>query len=84
MGLSNLMHGRQAPAQAGQQADPRQTVQQLQNNTGAMLQQAHVNVPQSLQRDPNAMINYLLQSGQVTQQQLQQAQQRMARFMGRK
>lgn len=57
-------------------------VQQLRANPMQFLQQAGFNVPSNL-NDPQAIIQHLMNSGQVTQAQFNQAQQ-MARSFGMK
>ena len=47
-----------------------QSMQQLKNNPAAILQQRGLNVPQGM-NDPQAIINYLTQSGQVPQSRIQ-------------
>ena len=55
-----------------------QMVQQLKSNPMAMLAR-RFRLPQDLQ-DPNDIINYLVQSGQVSQQQINSAYQAAQRF----
>lgn len=50
-----------------------QLVQQLRNNPMSMLSRAGLNVPQSV-NNPQAIIQHLLNSGQITQEQYNQAQ----------
>lgn len=38
------------------------------------------NIPQSMANDPNAILNHLLQTGQVSQQQVNTAYQMMQKF----
>lgn len=52
-----------------------QVIQQLMNNPPAFLRQAGMDVPDGM-RDPQQILNHLLQSGQVSNQ-------RMAQIMGR-
>ena len=57
-----------------------QMLQQFKQNPMQMLLQRKLNVPQNMANDPNAILNYLVQSGQVSQQQLNNAYQMMGRF----
>ena len=55
-----------------------QMVQQLKSNPMALLAR-RFRLPQNLQ-DPNDILNYLVQSGQVSQQQINSAYQAAQRF----
>ena len=77
MGLKNIR-------QNGQQPNPYQAAQALQQNTGAMLQKMNMNVPADMQKSPDSIAEYLIKTGRITPQQWQQAQQRAAQFRGRK
>ena len=55
-----------------------QMVQQLKSNPMAMLNQKF-NLPQNL-KDPQEIVQHLMNTGQVTQQQLNQAQQMAKQF----
>ena len=57
-----------------------QMLNQLRSNPAGMLQQAGFNVPTNL-NSPQDIIQHLMNSGQVNQQQLNQAQQ-MAQMLG--
>lgn len=78
MGLKNMMQ------MQGQQMDPNQVAQQLQSNTAGMLNQAHMNVPQGKQGSVNSIVQHLLQTGQITQKQWEEAQRKAAQFRGRR
>lgn len=54
-------------------ANPMQTLQQLKGNPIGVLKQAGYNVPEGM-NNPGQIINYLLQSGQITNPRLQMAQ----------
>ncbi len=58
-----------------------QMVNQLKSNPMQMILQSKLNVPQNLMNDPNAIINHLLQTGQVKQEQINNAYQ-IAQKMG--
>lgn len=55
---------------------------QIKQNPGAVLKQAGLNIPNGM-NDPRQIVNHLLQSGQVNQSRLAQAQQ-MAMRMGKR
>ena len=62
--------------------NPMGMLQSLKSNPGEVLKQAGFNVPDGM-NDPQAIINHLLQSGQVNNPRLQMAQM-MAQKMGLK
>jgi hypothetical protein len=55
-------------------------MQQLQQDPIGMAQKAGYNIPQNLAGNPQAMVQHLIQSGQVGGQKLQQAMQMMQRL----
>lgn len=55
-----------------------QMVSQLRANPAAILRQRGLNIPDGM-NDPQQIINYLLQSGQVSNNRLQMAQKMMRR-----
>ena len=59
-----------------------QMLQALQKNPMQFLMQRKLNVPQNIINDPNAIIQHLLSTGQVSQAQYNQANQ-MARQLQR-
>lgn len=59
--------------------NPMQMLQQLQRNPVQMLRQAGLNVPDNL-NDPNAIIQHLMNSGQVSQDAYNRARQMAAQF----
>ena len=61
------------------QINPMQMIQQLQANPMQFLQKAGFNVPSNL-NSPNDIIQYLMNSGQVSQQRYEQARQMAAQF----
>ena len=61
------------------QMNPMQMIQQLQANPMQFLQKAGFNVPSNL-NSPNDIIQYLMNSGQVSQQRYEQARQMAAQF----
>ena len=55
--------------------------QQLKQNPMQFLLQRRMNIPQGIpMNDPQAILNYLVQTGQVTQEQINSAYQAAQRF----
>lgn len=48
-------------------------LQSLQSNPMQFLMQRRFNIPQNVQSDPNAIVQHLLNTGQVSQEQYNQA-----------
>ena len=67
---------------AMQTANPMQMILQLRNNPVAFLQQRGLNIPSNL-NDPNAIIQHLMNSGQISQQSYDRARQMAQQFMRR-
>lgn len=59
--------------------NPMQMLQQLRQNPIQFLKNAGYNVPSNM-NDPNAITQYLMNSGQVTQEQYNRARQMAAQF----
>lgn len=57
-----------------------QMLQALQANPMQFLMQRRFNVPQNIANDPNAIVQHLMNTGQITQQQYNQAAQMANRF----
>lgn len=57
-----------------------QGLQQLKSNPMQYLMQRRMNVPAGIANDPSAILNYLLQTGQVSQAQVNHAYQQMEQF----
>lgn len=55
-------------------------IQQLRSNPIQFLAQRRLNVPANISADPNAILNHLLSTGQISQQQVNQAYQMAQRF----
>ena len=72
--MNNPMFGGNMPS-----VNPMQMLQQLRQNPVQMLRQAGLNVPDNL-NDPNAIIQHLMNSGQISQQRYEQARQMAAQF----
>lgn len=49
--------------------------QQFMGNPAQMMQRSGLNIPQNIANDPNAIIQHLLSSGRMSQQQYNQLQQ---------
>lgn len=62
--------------------NPMQMLMMLKQNPAQLLQQAGFRIPVNL-ADPNAIIQHLMNSGQVTQQRYEQARQMASQFRGR-
>ena len=62
-----------------QRPNPIQMLQQIKSNPAAFLRQAGVNIPANL-NDPNAIIQHLLNSGQISQQRYEQARRMAEQF----
>ena len=75
--FDSLGHGQQPTQQ-----NPQEALAQLRQNPAAMLKRAGLNIPDGM-RDPQQIINHLLQSGQITNPRLQMAQ-RLAGMFGRR
>lgn len=63
--------------------NPMALLGQLKQNPMQFLMQRKMNIPQGMANDPNAILNHLLSSGQVSQEQINRAYQ-MAQQMGKK
>lgn len=63
--------------------NPMQMLQQLRQNPVQVLRQAGLNIPDNLS-DPNAIIQHLMNSGQISQAQYTRAREMATRFNGNK
>lgn len=70
-------------ALGGNQPNMMQMLQQLKANPMQFLAKSKLNIPQNMMNDPNAIINYLVSSGQVSQEAYNRAY-NMARQFGGK
>lgn len=70
-------------AMGGNQPNMMQMLNQLKANPMQFLAKSKFNIPQNLVNDPNAIINHLVSSGQVSQQAYNRAY-NMARQIGGK
>lgn len=57
------------------------TLNQLRSNPAQFLIQRNLNVPQNLMKDPNAIVQHLLNTGQISQAQYNQAAQMAKQMM---
>ena len=57
-----------------------QMLNQFKANPAQYLLQSKLNIPKTMLNDPQAMVNHLLQTGQITQQQINNAYQMMGQF----
>ena len=60
--------------------NPMQMLAQFKQNPMQFFLQRKLNVPQNLMNDPQAILNHLLQTGQVNQSQVNAAYQAMSQF----
>ena len=60
-----------------------QMVSQFKQNPMQMLTQMKLNVPQNLMNDPQAIINHLMQTGQISQGQVNAAYRALQQFGGK-
>lgn len=62
------------------QNNPMQMLQAIKSNPVGFLMQRRMNIPANIANDPQAILNHLLQTGQITQEQLNRAYQQMGQF----
>ena len=60
--------------------NPMEMLQMLRSNPMQFLLKMKLNVPESVIGDPNAILNHLLSTGQISQQQVNQAYRMAQRF----
>lgn len=61
-------------------ANPMQYLQQLKQNPVGFLLQRRMNIPANIANDPNAIIQHLLSTNQISQEQVNRAYQQMGQF----
>ena len=66
-----------------QQQNPQELLRKLQADPAAMLRQAGLSIPGGM-RDPQQIVQHLMQTGQVPQNRLTQAMQMLGRMGGRR
>ena len=59
-----------------------QNLQQLKSNPVGFLVQRKLNVPANMANDPSAIVNHLLKTGQISQEQVNRAYQQMGQLRG--
>lgn len=57
-----------------------QNLQQFKANPMQMLMQRRLNVPANITNDPSAILNHLMQTGQVSQEAVNRAYQQLGQF----
>lgn len=67
-------------AMGGGQPNFMQMLQQFRQNPAQMIMQSRYKIPQNLMQDPNAMLQHLVKTGQVSQQQINNAYQMVGQF----
>lgn len=65
-------------------SNPMQALPQLRPNPVQMLSKAGFNVPENIGNNPQAIVQHLLNTNQITQQRLNQLQMMANRMMGRR
>lgn len=68
------------PFYFGQKQNLMQMVQQIKQNPFGFVARMQFNIPQNISNDPNAILQHLLSSGQVSQQTVNNAYQMMRNF----
>jgi len=67
-------------AMGGGQPNMMQMLTQLKQNPMQFLMQRRFNIPQNVGNDPNAILQHLVQSGQISQNQINNAYQMAQKF----
>lgn len=60
-----------------------QMVQEIKSSPASFLKERGYNIPDNM-TDPQSIVSYLMQSGQIGNQKMQMAQQMLQRMMGRR
>ena len=60
--------------------NPMMLLQQLRQNPMQFIMQRRFNVPQGMANDPQAILNHLMQTGQISQDQVNRAYQMAQQF----
>lgn len=76
MSLFDSLGKTPAPATGGS-VNPMQALSQLRSNSVQMLSKAGYNVPENISNNPQAIVQHLLNTNQITQQRLNYAINRM-------
>lgn len=72
-----------APATGGS-INPMQALSQLRSNPVQMLSKAGYSIPEGISSNPQAIVQHLLNTNQITQQRFNQSQMMANRMMGRR
>jgi len=67
----------------GNQQNPMQMINDLRNNPVQFVLRRGFNLPQNISADPNSIIQHLLNSGQISQNNFNQAMQMARQMMNR-
>ena len=70
-------------ALGGNGMNPMRMLQQFKANPMQFLMQRNMNVPQNIMNDPNAILQHLLSTGQISQSQINNAYQMLGNFRNR-
>ena len=81
MSLFDSLGGK--PPASAQMQNPQELMRKLQADPAAMLRQAGLSIPGGM-RDPQQIVQHLMQTGQVPQNRLTQAIQMLGRMGGRR
>ena len=69
---------------ANRPVNPMQVLSQLRSNPLQMLSKAGYSIPENIGNNPQAIVQHLLNTNQITQQRLSQSQAMANRIMGRR
>ena len=82
-GMFDRLGKKQDQVQA-QPPNPRNILTDFKNNPKSFFQEKNLDVPDNLLDNPGAIIQHLIQSGQLPQSRLGMAQQQLMQMLGRK
>ena len=83
MSLFDSLGKTPAPSTGGP-VNPMQILSQLRSNPVQMLSKAGYNIPENISGNPQAIVQHLLNTNQITQQRLNQSQMMANRMMGKR
>ena len=83
--IFNALFGQRATPQSGPQINSGQEnifqmAQKFKSNPLGFLLEKRMNIPANISNDPNAMLNYLLSTRQISQSQIDMAKRQMAQY----
>ena len=83
--IFNALFGQRAMPQPSPQIDSGQgnifkMAQKFKSNPLGFLLEKRMNIPANISNDPNAMLDYLLSTGQISQSQIDLAKQQMTQY----